>query len=329
MKNISRAVTVAVSTVGLCTALAVPGALAAPTDPIRTIATGFGGPLHLAVGPTGKVFVADAFLGQIDRVDPATGSVTTVLSNLAFSAGVDVHGGQIYFTNNVEPQTAGEQASASLMRGTPGGAVKHLADLLAYELANNPDGQPLGVQDADANPYAVLALPGRTLVADAAGNDIVEVRSNGSIRTLTVFPVSFEGECATRTNNGVPNGGCDPAPTDIALGPDGFLYVSGLGGEVEGVIWKVNATTGAIVETRGDLPPLTGITVSEDGTVYAASLFTGTIFRLGAGGLSVAEVPGAADVDWADGVLYATTVDFGGGPGSLVAVSPEAFHPAS
>jgi hypothetical protein len=321
-----------VTTAGLCIALAAPGtvALAALADPVRVVATGFAGPLHVSVVPNGQIYVADAFLGQIDRVNPKTGSITPVVSGLGFSPGVDVLGGQIFFTSSFEPESSVDPGSASLLRTTPGGTVTKVADMLAYELANNPDGQPQRTgQDADSNPYAVLALPGRTLVADAAGNDIVEVRANGSMRTLAVFPNSFEGDCATAPNNGVPNGGCDPVPTDLALGPDGYLYVSGLGAEVEGFVWKVNATTGEIIDTRRGLPPLTGVAVGEDGSVYAASLFTGTIFKFGpAGAMSVAEVPGPSGLDYARGALYAGSVDFEGGPGSVLAIFPGAFHPA-
>ncbi len=328
MKRFSKAALVAVSTTGMFTALASPGAgvLAAPGDAVRVVATGFAGPLHVAAGPGGVVYVADAFAGAIDRVDASTGAVTELVSQPAFTPGVDVKGGQVYFTRSVDPHAGAPDGETALMRWTDDGGTTQIADLLAWEYAHNPDGQPQRTnEDADSNPYSVLALPGRTLVGDAAGNDIVEVRANGSMRTLTVFPNSFAGECATRSNNGVPNAGCDPTPTDLKLGPDGFLYVSGLGGEAEGHIWKVNATTGAIVSHQGGFPPLTGIAVADDGTLFAASLFTGQVFRLGNGSMTVADVAGPSGLDWARGTLYAGSVDFEGGPGSLLAISPAAF----
>ncbi|HUR13959.1 MAG TPA: ScyD/ScyE family protein [Mycobacteriales bacterium] len=322
-----RTALVAVAVPGVFTALAVPGQGAwAVQDPVRTIATGFVGPLHIAAAPGGDVIVAEAFIGAIDRVDTGTGAVSQFISQHGFTPGVDVKGGQVFFTLSTEPHEGEPEARAALMRWTEDSGVTQVADLLAWEYAHNPDGQPQRTgEDADSNPYAVLALPGRTLVADAAGNDIIEVRSNGAMRTLARLPVSYEGECATATNNGVTNGGCDPVPTDLALGPDGFVYVSGLGAEVEGHIWKLNATTGAIVDHIGGFPPLTGITVADDGTVYAASLFTGEVYRLSHGTRTVADVPGPSDVDWARGTLYAATLDFEG-PGSLVSIAPSAFH---
>lgn len=331
-RNNRQFVTVALSTAGLCLALVGPGtaSLASPAEPVRTVATGFAGPLHVSVAPNGQIYVADGFAGQVSRVDPKTGSITPIVSGLDGSSGVDVRGGQVYFTTSFLPESGEAQPATSLQRTTPSGKkVKPVADLLTYEIDNNPDGQPLGVEDADSNPYAVLALPGRTLVADAAANDIVEVRANGSIRTLTVLPVSFAGECATRPNNGVENGGCDPVPTDLALGPDGYVYVSGLGGEAEGFVWRVDPVTGAIVDTRDGLPPLTGVAVGDDGSIYAASLFAGLVFKFAPnGGVSVAEVAGPTGLDFARGVVYAGSLDFGGGPGAVLAISASAFHPA-
>jgi glucose/arabinose dehydrogenase len=325
VKRSSKAAVVALSAAGLFTGLAVPGSAAWAADGVDVVATGFAGPLHVAVAPGGDVLVADAFAGAIDRVHPATGAVSEVVAAPGFSPGVDVLGGQVYFT--ISEGTEEETTSTSLMRWTQDSGTTQVADLLAWELANNPDGQPQGTgEDADSNPYGVLALPGRVLVADAAGNDIVEIRANGTVRTLTVFPNSFAGECATRTNNGVPDGGCDPTPTDLKLGPDGFLYVSGLGGEAEGHIWKVNATTGAILEHHGGFPPLTGIAVANDGTLFVASLFTSQVFRLNQGTTSVADVPGPSGLDIGNGTLYAGSVDFSGGPGSLVSIAPSAFH---
>lgn len=335
MVHLTKRLLVAVTSVGLGLSMALPGgAAAAADDPIRTIATGFAGPLNLAFGPDAQLYVADAFLGQIDQVDTVSGSVTPLITSMGFSPGVDVRAGRIFYTLSGLPESGDGQGPTSLRSAALDGSGSiQLADLLAYELDRNPDGQPQGTPtDADSNPYGVLALRGRTMVTDAAGNDILEVRANGRIRTFTVLPKSFAGDCATAPNNGVPNGGCDPVPTGIVLGADGYFYVSGLGAEVEGFLWKINASTGAIVDTRRGLPPLTGVTAGEDGSVYAASLFAGSIFRFAPDGMvSVATLPegsGPSGLDYAHGVVYAGTVSFADGPGTVVAVSAAAFQPA-
>jgi sugar lactone lactonase YvrE len=328
MRRSGRRSLAAVSAGVLCLTLAVPGTSWADEHGVRTVATGFAGPLNVSVAPNGRLYVADAFAGQIVQVDPTKGRTTPLVSGLEFSPAVDVHGGQVFFTAITEPTGPDDLGSAVLMRTNPGGTARPVADLLQFELDENPDDQPQTPTDTLVNPYAVVALPGRTIVADAAGNALVEVKANGDTRLLTVFPVSFEGECAELENNGVPNGGCDAVPTGVDLGPDGYLYVSGLGAEVEGFVWKVDARTGEIVETLDGFPPLTGIAVGDDGSVYASSLFAGMIFRIAPdGSMSVAEVPGPTGMEFDRGVLYVGSLDFGGGPGSVLAVSPSAFSP--
>jgi streptogramin lyase len=109
-------------------------------------------------------------------------------------------------------------------------------------------------------------------------------------------------------------------PTDVEMGPDGYLYVSGLGAEVIGHIYKVNARTGAIVETWGDLPPLTGIDVARDGTIYVASLFTNQVFRISRTGVEVAEIPAPADVELGHGMVLVSSLT-----GSIFKVHRNAF----
>jgi hypothetical protein len=76
------------------------------------------------------------------------------------------------------------------------------------------------------------------------------------------------------------------------------------------------ATTGQIVEHQGGFPPLTGIAVGADGAIFAASLFTGQVFRLDHGAVTIADVQGPSGLDLSrTGTLYAESVDFGGGPG--------------
>ena len=103
---------------------------------------------------------------------------------------------------------------SQLVKITPSGVVHPVADIGAYEAANNPDGLQV-----DTNAYAVLALPGHQLVTDAGGNSLLDVRANGSISTVTTFPKVIGGF-----------GPADAVPTQVVLGPDGAYYVSNLSG---------------------------------------------------------------------------------------------------
>lgn len=289
MSRIRRAAAVGVAAVALVVPVAAP---AAADGHVSVVAEELAGPLQVEVAPNGTIYVTEAFGSQVTAIDKK-GRRTVLWSGApgTFSPGIGVQGGQIYVTTSEfaeagEPGEEGEvQVGASLLRLNPSGRVTRTVDLLAYELRVNPDGQiqfdpETGAElDALTNPYDVLALPGRTLIADAGANVINEVRANGRMRTLTVLPVVENEECLP---NNTPRGerSCDPVPTGIVLGPDGYLYVSGLGGEVEGHIWKIDARSGAIVQTWSGLPPLTGIAVAPDGTLYVSSGFTDQVLRV-------------------------------------------------
>ncbi len=283
-----------------------PAASAAPSD-LRVIASGFAGPLHLAFGRGHSLYVADAFAGSVVKVDLRTHSTRTIADGLGFSPGVDVGGkGKLFATSTLGAPGTLPVPEARLVRVHHDGRVTVKADMLAYEYANNPDGQSQDV-DAISNPYSVLALPGRTYVVDAAANAIVRVGANGSMRTLAVFPNITTGQCADAVNNDPEHPGCDAVPTDVELGPDGYLYVSGLGAEVEGHIYKVHPRSGHIVRTWGGLPPLTGIAVSHEGTIYVASLLSDQVFRICGRHMTAASVPSPSDVELGHGMLVAAS----------------------
>ncbi len=309
----------AIAAVGLSLTIA-PSAAADPSD-LRVIASGFAGPLHVAFGPGHSLYVADAFAGVVARVDLKSGKTRQLADGLGFSPGVDVQGhGQVLATSTLGSPGTLPVPDARLVRVRRDGRVSVKADLLAYEYANNPDGQAQDV-DAISNPYSVLAVWNRAYVVDSAANAIIQVGANGSMRTLVVFPNITTGACTGVVNNDPEHPGCDPVPTDVELGPDGYLYVSGLGAEVEGHIYKVDPRSGEIVRTWGGLPPLTGIAVTRNGTIYAASLFTDEVLRLSCGKRTVASVPSPADVEIGHGMLVAASAY----TGNIYSVSWDAF----
>lgn len=320
----SRLLLAAVSAASLAAAalVTVPAATAAPPPPFVPIASGFDGPLHIAFGPGNSLYVASAGLNGspgIDKVNLKSGAVRRITTPNGFAPGIDVRGnGNVLFTLS-EGAGPEEQGPTWLKRVNASGRVTTVADMLAIERRLNPDGQDPNAPDAESNPYSVLALPGRTIVADAAGNSLIELRPHRRARVLTAFPV-FAAPGCQNANPGV-GALCDPVPTDVEMGPDGYLYVSGLGAEVQGHIYKVNARTGAIVRTWGDLPPLTGIDVDRDGTIYAAALFTNQVFRIGCrGGTTVAEIPAPADVELGHGMVLVSSLT-----GSIFSVNRNAF----
>ena len=110
------------------------------------------------------------------------------------------------------------------------GAWESVADVVVYESTEDPDGA-----GADSNPYALLSAPGRFIVADAGGNDLLGIKHNGEISTLTVFPNRMAD---APPSFGLPQGAQIPmqtVPNTLALGPDLALYV----GELTGVPFPV------------------------------------------------------------------------------------------
>jgi hypothetical protein len=107
-----------------------------------------------------------------------------------------------------------------LYKASPFGRLRAVADISAYEAANNPD------QGArDSNPNSVTSKSGRIFVVDAGGNSLLEVHKSGRISTVAVFPVRL-----LRAPSGSGQVEVQAVPTNVIVGPDGALYVSQLTG---------------------------------------------------------------------------------------------------
>jgi hypothetical protein len=145
------------------------------------------------------------------------GNIAFVVTGLGFPAG-SPETRDAFGPNAVD---FGKLLRVDLKQGT----WESMADFVAYEAANDPDG---GV--VDSNPYAILSVPGGFLVVDAAGNDLLSVKYNGEISTLALFPSQM---VEAPPSSGLPEGAQIPAqavPTAVALGPDLALYVGELTG---------------------------------------------------------------------------------------------------
>ena len=336
---------------------ALPSAAQEPPVEIDQVAGGLAGPLGLAIGADGTVYVAQAFLGSLTAID-RDGDRTDLVTGEPVAGGVEALGrGQVVYTTRVgEPGVP--PSEANLMRVTPAGKTRQLASLLAYEEAENPDASNLyGFVDLDpacaaevdaafggevpttpysgqidSNPYAVAFDRGGYVVADAGGNDIVRVDANGRVSTVAVLPpidttigpevVEEFGapECVVGAAYRA-----EPVPTDVEVGPDGSYYVSSLPGFPEapgtGSVFRVTRS-GSVELVATGFSGAVDLAVTDDGTIYVAELFGGQISQIVDGDASVlVEVTEPAAVEVApDGTLYATTDAFGNG--RVVIVTP-------
>jgi hypothetical protein len=119
------------------------------------------------------------------------------------------------------------------------GRPESIADLVAYEGEENPDGGAI-----DSNPFGLLSQGRRTYVADAGANDLLEVSKNGDIRTVAVFPdrlVDVGGQQIPM----------NAVPTTVVKGPGGDLYV----GELTGFPFPIGGARIYRVE-RGEEPEI-------------------------------------------------------------------------
>lgn len=299
-------------------------ATAAPADPTPTVVVrGLNNPRQIDLTALGTLLIAEAGRGG-DQCVEAPGGETSSITCLGYTgsvswvplpsltrnsspvrivtgllSGANPQGGSATGSQAVSARTIDEifigmvdaphgvtlpagldtANYGKLLRSRWFGTPRVAADVAAYELANDPDGQLY-----ESNPYAVLALPGRVLIADAAGNSILQYK-NGRLSTFAVLPNLLEGTCAGLPNE---NGtvGCDPVPTGLAVDRNGDIYVSGLGNlrPGNGRVWKLNGRTGAILRTIDGLTGVSGVAVDRNGVVFASQVFAGKVARIAADG---------------------------------------------
>ncbi len=292
MKN-SRALATLVATALAAgtTALAGTPVRAADTGKARAaadgvVAEGLEDPFSLSKVEGGFV-VTETGAGQVVRIDKGTGRTRTIVDGLGpyvASAAVKVRGKYAVVTGEADPSSP--VPGSSVLIAASGGAPTQLADLLAYELENNPDGQtqfgPGGESlDTLSNPFGVLtnrANNGFVLVADGGANDVLRVNRRGVVSTFFVPPTVNTGACEGLPNNDENTVGCDAVPTGLAYGPDHTVYISALTAEVpgEGRVYVVDKSTGDLERVYKGFHGPTGVTVDqESGTFYVSELLEG------------------------------------------------------
>lgn len=338
--------TLALLAVGiLAVGTAGPVSAAPPRPGPMILAEGLVSPLHVSVGAGGTPIVSQEFTGMLTRL----GTADPLYANPGWDVAGTATRGSTTFV--LESQGAGgfdgNPLAGHLQAIDSKGTVRTVTDKIAqFEQQYNPDGQvryglsptasadcaaqlaavdPRGsyAGEVDSHPYA-LAVQGNTAyVADAGGNDILAVNlTSGAIRAVAVIPGRTVTLPASVQGQDIPacEGeayGLEPVPTDVAIGPDGWLYVSSLPGGPEdgslganGAVFRVNPATGAVQEWVTGLVSPTGLAFDGSGNLYIASLFGGGIFKVEAG-THAAEMflaaPLSADVTVNGSTLYATT----------------------
>jgi hypothetical protein len=228
---------------------------------------------------------------------------------------------------------------ARLGRATPDGKWRLLSDLGQFEADNNPTGD-----EEDSNPYGILALAGKQIVADAGANALLEVRANGAIVPLATFA---DGLADAPPFLGLPPGTkipMDTVPTSVALGPDGNYYVGQLTGfpfPVDAAsIYRVPAAGGAPQVVATGFTHIVDVTFGPDGSLYVVEIakngllaafngndWAGALIRISPNGTRTELVPGVLTAPGgvavaSNGDLYVTNNSIYSDIGEVIRIRP-------
>lgn len=267
----------------------------------------------------------------ITRVDVADTAPETTLNGVAA-----IGRSNLFVTSGGGDQGEG----ATLWRVSPDNA-REVADIEAFETAHDPDAsdwKDVACEAAEpytagpqTNPYHVEATSGGSaLIADAAGNSILDARTNGTIDWLAILtpplvedPTSGDDYRVLFSFGGLT---CyvQPVPTSVDMSPDGnSVFVGELMGATgltpEGLVvetglsrvWRIDADAHNAVcsEDAGDpcevavegLTSVIDVAFGPDGLLYVAEFDRAGWFAPGDGGAVLAcDVSGALPIDRAD-----------------------------
>jgi hypothetical protein len=328
---------------------------------VETVATGLDNPRSVAIGPDGAVYVANTgrggkkckgkgenaqCVGKSGRIVRVAGgdteNVATGFASIAgpggpFAAGV--HGvsvdpaGNVFAVTGSAPRRQVRKFPRKVRKQTgrlfdvTGGDLDPIARLETIEWEQNVDGVK---GDKNTNPYAVLALADRQIVADAGANAVYEVR-DGVVDLLAVIPE---------------NGDAQPVPSSLAVLPNGDILVGELAegaGKKEARVHQIPAAGGTPTVYQSGFTTISGIALGPDGSLFVTEMFRNRKFqgrvvrvapdgtRTKMGGKDLVAPTGAA-VD-ATGAVYVSNFsvlprrtpkdgEFGGAGGTLVKITP-------
>jgi hypothetical protein len=355
----------AVALVGGLVSLSLVSPVAAADPSATVVAGGLNNPRGIDVSVNGRVFVAEAGTGKILVI--RNGVVATFASGLPTATSPE---GEATGPVNVSVRTGIGGAVAAVGAGPKNVDARFdsvlrlsprqgrvIADIQAYRDAH-PDTTDLDQppNPTDSNAYGIAALNGgRTLVTDAAGNELDLVGPGGQIQTVAKFPN------AVVSTSHLPPGVLPPfvtelpaeaVPTSVAVGPDGWWYV----GELKGFpftpgasrVWRISpsarnvvcdptATSGPCTIYADGLTSITGLDFGPDGSLYVVEIVKDGVFNLFSGGditgalirikggvrteLVAGQLHAPGDVAVArNGTIYVTNLSISPGGGQVLAI---------
>lgn len=293
-------------------------------------------PLQLSVSARRGILVADSATGLLTRIGQKAPVVVGPRGGEIAGVDVDRAGNLAYTFSDPKAKVTGLR-----ILGARHGKVT--ANLSAFEARHNPDAgvtygidKPTDCQVAafkdlgganytglvDSHPYAVTAVPGGWVVAEAAGNDLLLVDGRGRVSLLARLPRQPHTITAAEAKAlGLPS--CvagavynfEPVPTDVELGAGGLLYVTTLPGGPEGPalgargsVYRLTLRGRHLTRLATGFAGATNLALTPSGRVLVAELFAGRISTIERGRPStVIALPQVASVEFSGHAIYAGT----------------------
>jgi sugar lactone lactonase YvrE len=307
-----------------------PPAMTLP-DGWTQVAGGLNAPRGVAIAADGTIYVAEAGAGGTDPCIEhpelghmcfgTSGAITQVkdgkatkfvegLPSLVGTVGGDVLGpsgvavaadGTVWFLTggpgvgaaDLRATIAGGDGIGHLNKAAADGTSTSVADLNAFEVANNPDKDQPGNAPPDSNPNGLtVTKDGLAIVADAGGNDLLSVDASGKISVVTVFPEQTAALPPDPTASAAPGSSpviapMDPVPTSVVVGPDGNYYVGQLTGfpfpPGGAAVFKVVPGQDPVVYADG-FTNVIGVAFAADGTLYVLEISHDGLLNTAPGG---------------------------------------------
>ncbi len=287
-----------------------------------------GEPLAIGVGTTGQVTMVapdgtqSGLVGELPSF-----SVNAV--EAAGPAGIKVANGQVLLAIGgpatgaafTEP-VPNEASVVSIDPAT--GEVTLVADIGAYERANNPDGFAI-----DTNLYGIgVADDGTIYVAGAGGNATYRIPPGGEPEVLVVhaglpLPEGMEAPPGGNPNRDGANE-LDPVPTGIEFGADSTVLVGLLSGGPfpPGAAKVVSvAQDGTVSDVATGLTMVVALAVGPDGQLYATQISTDFLGEMPAPGNVVRLLADGTQEVVVDGLILPNGIAFDADGNLLVVVN--------
>jgi hypothetical protein len=159
------------------------------------LATGLQEAIGSTIGPDGALYVAQGTLGQIARVDPQTGKITTfasglpkMLASVGLGGAMDVAfiGKTAYVLVTLVSADVGGHDLDGIYRMDGPDKFTVVADIGAFNIQNQPT-IPFEVDVKSGVQFALQPYHGGFLVTDGHLNRVLQVTLGGAIKVVTAF----------------------------------------------------------------------------------------------------------------------------------------------